>query len=439
MFYRMFSAKDTFITNERLTNTPKTGSNFGACEILHVHKVMQSLTASYAHILTKFDLAEIAPLTGSATNVIYKLRLTDTQHDKTLPYSFDLEVQAVTQDWDEGRGRDVDFFSDLGVANWDKAKSNVWWTTAGASGSGPIVSAHFDTGHENLDVDVTSIVREWLSGNLTNNGFLVRLSSSMEADSSDYYVKMFHGRNTHFHDKRPFLEAQWDDHETDDRNNFYFGVSGTLAMNHVVRGQLVDIPGVTSLNVVITDASGTILSASGSRYTTGKYSVTFALPSASYSGSTFFDTWSNGATTYMVGDFEVDGVQYSPNIQTKRYVVNISNLKDVYDLSESPRLDLFIRPNDYNPARVLTASLDANGTVITRGFYKIINDRTDEVVVPFSTGSLEYTRLSYDERGNYFKLNMNSLSSGNIYRILFLLDADGQTQYIDQSFKFRVV
>lgn len=443
MFYRIFAAKDTFITSERLNGgVPRTGSNCGGSEILHVHKYIEAnLTASAAHILTKFDLSEIADVTGSAVPQFW-LSLTDTEHDQTLPSSFDLEIQAVTQDWDEGKGRDVDFFSDKGFANWDKAKSNVFWTVPGASGSGPKVTAHFDTGHENLDVNVTPIVEQWLSGNIVNNGLLIRMSSTLEADDQDYYVKMFHGRTTHFTDKRPFLEARWDDTFRDDRNNFFFGVSGTLFLNRIVRGELQNIPsvGTGSVYVRVADLSGTVASFTGSWSQTGRYSVSFAIPSGNFSGSTFNDIWTDSsANVLMSGTFAIGGNLNQQDVQTKRYFVSVFNLKDTYDGDERPRLDMFVRPSDYNPARVLTASLGANGTVVTKGYYKIVNDSTEDVVVPFGTGSLEYTRLSYDQKGNFFNLNMKSLAPGNVYRILFLLDVDGQRQYVDQSFKFRVI
>ena len=445
MFYRIFSAKDTFITNERLSGgTPLTASNCGASEILHVHKYMESSgTGSFAHILTQFDISELADVTGSSTPIEYWLKLTNAQHDQTLPYSYDLEIQTLSQPWDEGRGQDVDSFSDKGFANWVKAKSNLYWTSPGAVCTGSIVTAYFDDGHENLEVNITPIVHEWLSGSITNNGLLIKLSSSLESDNSDYYIKMFHSRTTHFKDKRPYIEARWDDSVKDDRNNFVFGVSGTLALNHVVRGQLENISavGTGSIAVIVNDASGTLGIFTGSYVSTGRYNVTFALPSSSYSGSLFHDVWvsiTNNSTLYMSSSFSIAGNLNFTDTHTKKYFVNISNLKDEYNLDERVRLDTYIRPFDYNPARVLTASLDDNGTVITKGYYKIVNDRTDEVVVPFGTGSLEYTRMSYDQKGNYFNVVMKSLSPGNLYRILFLLDIDGQRQYIDRGFKFRV-
>ena len=191
MIYRIFPSKDTFITNYRLNSVPRTGSNFGSSEILHVFKqagisgsVGSTATASLGRILSSFDLGTYAALTASgefpSSGVSFFLKMYDAQHCGELPTSYDVEVQALSQPWDEGRGHDVDNFSDRGVANWDKAKSNLFWTIPGASGSGAISTFHFDDGHENLDVDVTEIVQQWLSGTITNNGFLLKISSSQE-------------------------------------------------------------------------------------------------------------------------------------------------------------------------------------------------------------------------------------------------------------------
>lgn len=454
MFYRIFAQKDTYITNEKLNNVQRTGSNFGSSEILHIHKltgmsgaVGVAASSSYARILTKFDLTGITSLTASgdapSTGLQYYLRLCDARHDKTLPSSFDIEVQAVSQDWDEGKGRDVDTFRDLGVANWDKAKSDVWWSVPGASGSGVIAKTHFDVGSEDMEVNVTEIVEQWLSGTLTNYGFLVKLSSSQEANSQDYFVKMFHGRETFFKDRRPHLEVRWDDSLTDDRNNFFFDASGSLFLYHRVRGTLQNISGIGtgSIGVRIVDASGTITTVTGSYVKTGIYSASFAIPTGSYSGSLFRDIWfrlGSPSSWHMTGSFGISGEPDEQDLKPKTYFVSLTNLKDCYDSTEVVRINMYARPHDYNPAQVLTSSVNPYGLVITDGYYRIINDRTDEVVVPYSTGSLKYTRLSYDRNGNYLKLYMSSLSTGNIYRISFLFNVDGQSQHIDQGFKFKV-
>lgn len=456
MIYRIFGLKDTFITNHKLNNVPRTGSNFGSSEILHVYKqaglsggVGYSASSSIARIITKFDLGSISDMMSTGdmplSGVFYFLRLASATHDKTLPYSFDIEVQALTQDWDEGRGRDVDFFSDKMTANWDKAKSTTWWTTPGASGSGPIAVAHFDTGQEDMLVDVTDIVNAWVSGTTTNNGFLVKMSSTLETDSQDYYIKMFHGRETFFQDRRPYLEARWNDLVADHRNSFYFDVSGTLSLYNSIRGQLTNIPsiGTGSIGVRIVDISGSSIGLTGSfSGRTGVYSVTFAIATGTLSGSYFNDIWFNQAVPsqwFMTGAFGIGAGMGNQSVTPKRYYVAVPSLKDSYTTDEKVRLGLFVRPQDYNPARVLTASLDSHGDVMLRGYYQIANDRTSEVVVPFGTGSLDHTRLSFDQNGNYFNMYMSSLSPGNVYRLKFLFYVDGQRQIIDPDLKFRVI
>lgn len=453
MIYRIFAQKDTFITDVQVNGVQRSGSNFGASEILHLYKIAPASgsigvpsTASIARVLTQFDLTGLLNIPNlPGRGVAYFLKLTDAQHKRTTPSSFDVEVQALSQSWDEGKGRDVDNFSDKGVANWDKAKSNVFWGTKGGTSVGAIATSHFDDGHENLEVDVTDIVQSWITGSVTNNGFLVKLSSSQEADSQDYYIKMFHGRNTFFKDKRPYLEARWDDSTRDDRNNFLFDVGGSLFLRHVVHGQLQDLPlvGTGSIGIRITDTSSSLLIVTGSHVSTGVYSASFTVPTGSYSGSIFNDIWfdlANPGQGLMTGTFGIGDSLNVTDVSPKKYFVSVVNLRDTYEDDELVRLNLFVRPHDYNPARVHTASLDANGTVITKAYYRITNDRTDEVVVPFSTGTLEYTRLSYDQKGNYLSIYMSSLSPGNVYRLSFLFDVDGQRQYVaDAGLKFRVV
>ena len=451
MLVRIYPTKDTFVTDYRRNSVPQTGSNFGASEILHVYKQAGNsvVTGSLARILSQFDLTLFQQLTGSgrmpSSGVQFRLNMSDAQHCGTTPSSYDVEVQAVSQSWDEGKGRDVDDYSDRGFANWDKRTSTQLWSVTGSSGIGVISVQHFDVGDEDLDLDVSDIVNSWLGSTVTNNGFLVRMSSTLETNSLEYYRKMFHARNTHFPDRRPYVEARWDDSVRDDRNNFFWGVAGTLYLYNVVRGQLTDIDGVGTgqLGVKISDLSGTIKFVTGSHTgMTGIYSASFAVPTGSYSGSLWKDTWfrlSAPTTWYMSGAFGIADDFAKQDLSPDQYFVTVVNLQDTYEAAEDVRLDLYVRPKDYNPAQVLTGSLSSLGTVVTKAYYRITNDRTREVAVPFSTGALEYTRTSYDRRGNYLRLRMDTLSPGEVYRLTFLLDVNGQRQYVDQGFKFRVV
>lgn len=453
--YRIYPSKDTFITNYRRFNVAQTGSNFGKSQVLRLFRVAPIsgsstyVSGSNSRVLIKFDLSDVTDLTGSGkanvNTLEYYLRLKNAQHPDTLPYSYDVEIERLARDWDEGRGVDVTSYSDKGVANWEKAKSNVFWTTTGSDITGSMrVEYHFDEGDEDLLVNVTSIVNSWLTGNIPNNGFLIHLSSTLESGNTDYYYKSFHSKQTHFLDYRPYLEARWDDSIKDDRDNFVFDNTGSLYLYNVIRGQLTNIAeigtGSNVLTVRIIDASGTVKTLSASHTgITGIYSASFALATGSYSGSLFQDIWYLGSKSYLTCSFVPTGDFSKCVSRPARYVVNVANLKNSYERDEQTRLQLFVRSVDYNPAVVATASLDPTGLVITKAYWRVVNDRTEEVVIPFGTGSTENTRLSYDKNGNYFDLYCSSLSSGNVYRLSFLFDVDGEQQIIDKSFKFKVV
>lgn len=458
MIYRIYPSKDAVITNRQRNGVPQTGSNTGLTETLPIFKIAGISgstnvygSASVARALLAFDLSEIAALTASGMaptgNISYTLVLRDAVHDQSLPYSYDMEFGVLTRDWDEGRGNDSDEFLDPGVTNWVKAKSNVYWSSPGGDITGSrayTLPYHFDKGDEDVNLDVGYVVGSWLTGGLPNYGFLARISSSLESSSeyNDYYVKKFHGRATNFPDKRPFIEAGWDDSVCDDRHNFVFDYSGSLYLFNVVRGALTNVAGVGtgSLYVRVSDASGTVGVYTGSYAgQVGVYRVTFAIPTGSYSGSTFYDVWFSGSAAYMTSSFVPGGGFARPDVAPRKYYVSIPNMKNDYYRNERVRFNMFVRPDDYDPALVTSASLGTYGAVITRGYYQITNDRTDEVVVPFGTGAIETTRLSYDQKGNYFNFYMSALSPGNVYRIVLLFDVDGQRQLIDEGFKFRVV
>jgi hypothetical protein len=406
----------------------------------------------------QFDLGAFQDLTASLQapeHPMWRLNLKDARHAETLPSSYDIEILSVTTAWDEGPGFDEETFLDLGQANWVQAKKTTYWTTPGGDvETGLIDTFHVDQGPENVDADVSTQVERWLGINPLplnptngNNGFLLRVSSSQEVDPFDYFVKKFHGRSTNFLDRRPYLEARWDDSIRDDRSNFVFDNSGTLYLYNEVRGQPVNIPGITSgpdcLTVRIEDLSGTLLVASASwTGQPGIYSCSMLLPTGSYSGSVFSDIWFLGNRAYMTGNFMPTDNFAQPTLSTGRFEVDMPNLKNEYSVDEDPELRVFVRPFDYNPAVVNTGSVSPVGTIINRGYYRIDNDRTKEQVVPFGTGSYQggtdWTRLSYDGNGNYFSFFMSCLAPGQVYRVVFLFDQDGRKQIIDRGFKFRI-
>lgn len=457
MIYKLVPIKDTFITNVKVRSVPQTGSNVGSSEVLDLFKVSgisgsagSASTGSLSRILMQFDFSKISELTSSnkipSSGVSFYLKMYDAKHVGTIPTSYDVKILPLSKSWDEGRGLDTDYFRDKGFANWDKAQRTTHWTSKGGDYLEDVTaSCHFDLGDEDLEVNVTDIVYSWLTGGLPNSGFMVKLADAEESNYTDYSKKRFFSRTSHFCDKRPVLELRWDDSLKDDRGVFIFDYTGSLYLYNKKKGQLRDIEGIGTSNDVLTvtiyDQSGSVLVVSGSHTgRTGIYSASFLLPSSSYSGSVFHDAWSApDGRTFMTGTFYPSSDVSSESNEQESYTVKVTNIRPEYENDEEVRLNLFVKTKTYNPSVVLTGSLSLRNTVVEKGYYRIDNLLTGQSVIPLGTGSVETTRLSYDENGNYFNFNMNSLCSGEVYKIVFFFDVDGQLQRIDEGISFKVI
>jgi len=73
-------------------------------------------------------------------------------------------------------------------------------------------------------------------------------------------------------------------------------------------------------------------------------------------------------------------------------------------------------------------------------YYSVLDGRTDDVIIPFGTGSL----ISCDSTGNYFNLWMNGLQAERYYKFQFRVVSGSNTteetiQHFDDDFTFKVV
>ncbi len=141
---RYFANKDNTITNAYKADltTRGTGSNMGASDILESFVLFGQATSSanvgtaeQSRILIGFDMSEI--LSDISTGVVpsssvdYVLRLYNAPHGGTTPLSYSLDVAMVRSDWNEGRGLDMDNYSDYGYSNWIKPNAPGTWNGRG--------------------------------------------------------------------------------------------------------------------------------------------------------------------------------------------------------------------------------------------------------------------------------------------------------------------
>ena len=359
------------------------------------------------------------------------------------------------------------------------------WSTAGGdyyTDSSSSFDASFPKGDEDLEVDVTTLVEQWINsggnvlGSKENHGFGIRLSSSYEAyDASSnpagavisYYTKKFFARSSEFYFDRPVLEARWDSTRKDNRGNFYLSSSlapaaenlNSLFMYNYIRGNLRDIAGSSTaipvLNLYYSSGSvpeGTaryfrnssnaaVNFLSASRVSKGVYKATFSATSSAVTSTYPYlvDVWTMSGSELHTGSVivpkEHSFSNYNPN---SKYVMKVKNLKPKYTRGQTERFRLYVREKNWSPNIYTTAKSEPENLLIESASYQITRASDKKIVIPYGTGSTGETILSYDSDGNYFDLDMDLLEEGYTYELKLSFYEDSLSSYREQPYTFKI-
>ena len=459
---RYFAIADNTITNAYKENliTRGTGSNMGQADILEVFSIYGQVTTSSAEasrVLLQFNTTSISsdrtagtiPTSGS---VKFYLNMFNAPHAETLPVDYTLTVSAVSQSWEEGYGLDMETYSDLTHdstgSNWIKRGTLGSWSTAGGDyHASPTFEQTFTEGYEDLSIDVTSLVEQWIAESKNNYGFGVQLSSSQESTNRSFFTKKFFARSSEYYFDRPVLEARWEDTIKDDRGVFYASSSlasatdnlQTLYLYNRIRGRLKNIP-VVGTNDILVDlyesAGGSQIGASftGSHVSTGIYKCQVY---ADTTDTSIVDVWHSASVQYHTGSITVKSLTAEASSPSDKYVLKISDAKNYYKNDGFERFRLYVRPRNWSPNIYTVAKSTPETTIIHSASYEVFRIMDNKLVVPHGTGSTLHTLMSYDIEGNYFDLDMDMLEAGYDYGIRFSFYDDYTTSWKDQSYEFR--
>lgn len=294
--YKIFAEKDTTLYSDYKT------MNTGLDPILELTKNISLVYASQssaARILIKFADTDIANVkntyigTGSYSAYL-KMYLADATG---LPTNYTLEARPIYGDWDMGTGQFGDNPITTDGTSWQRRvlANNTDWTTysfpAGVTGSfttlnpggGNWYTSSVTTQSygvytdKDITLDVSSMVAAYLTGSLTNNGFLIKTSGSLEFDPDYTYKLNFFSRDTNTI-YPPVLEFRWDD----SRYNVT-GSTATLANSQDIRVSIANNKGefnedeIYRFRLNVRDQYPTRTFATSSLYTVAKY-----LPTSSY-------------------------------------------------------------------------------------------------------------------------------------------------------------
>lgn len=483
--YRILSAsKDAYITNKIINNRFRaTDANLGQAGTLDLFKLYNESTISSesrpienSRILIKFDLSEVTKMHNDGIidvgNNSFKayLKLHDIYGGQNTPNNFKIIAFPLSKSFDEGNGYDVVNYSDVGQTNWITASYNNGivseWNEPGANSSGSlgdvnidvIVSGtipglndpisfssemYFETGEEDLILDVTNFVSASSMNLIDNHGFLVALSGTYEKNSKSYFVKRFASRNTLNSAIRPKLILNFDDSILDNHQNFEFDTSGSLYLHNFSRGNLTNLisgssgTSVTGENCMILkiqtgsfskqfDVSQIIR---GNTRISGIYSSSFAISSfdeslydhIQSSGSiTFNEIWSNEqeTVTYLSSSFTIKQTNRNIiNLGEQRFVTRILNLKHRYKNDEKVRLRVFVESADRELVLRKTP-YETPSELFNNMYYRIRDFDSGDILVPFSETA---TKLSHDTKAMYFDFYMSSIPKGRTYIFDFMI------------------
>ena len=99
-----------------------------------------------------------------------------------------------------------------------------------------------------------------------------------------------------------------------------------------------------------------------------------------------------------------------------------------------------VRKKDWSPTIYNVATSFVPSEIIESASYKIVRITDNLEVIPYGTGSLLHTGLSYDVSGSYFDLDMNILETNYAYQVKLCFYDGATNSWKEQpdTFKFRV-
>ena len=385
---------------------------------------------------------------------------------------------------------DTDVFTMTKVQRGGKTR----WNTAGgdfhevgytAGKNLPHYKFDLVEGTEDVEVNITSLVEEWIAAESTvdpdreSYGVLIKMSGSFEDGSlqRSYYTKRFFARGTEFFFKRPCIEARFDDSIRDDRANFYKSSSlatgpenlNTLYVYNYTRRGLTNMPilkapdpngqnqttGEALLKVrlypeihksakpITLPKGGGVgadnnTHANGYLHKTGIYSASLA-----YTGSAtkVYDVWSDANNNQLFTGSAIYVKTHSPlpyNNADEEYIISMPNLKPTYRTKDKPTLRVNVRKKDHQPNIYTVASNKLENEVLYNVYYRAYRIVDHQDVVSYGSGSIPHTKMSYDSSGSFFKLDMSLFEPGYMYALEVSTDSYEQNIVNKDQFKFRV-
>ena len=328
--------------------------NSGLDEIIEIGKTYYGSVKDISRTFIKFDIASISQSisAGNVNSNFSAFLILKASNSEEIPLNYTIYANAVSQSWTMGTGTKFDNTTTDGIS-WKYRNGITLWqdntiggsavynpgTTGSANAEGGTwytasqASQSFSYQSDDVRMDVTGLVKLWISGSIPNEGFVVHHSLENEENTVDYGIlKFFSKESVTIYE--PKLELDW--------NDFLF-----------VTGSLTAMP-------------------------QSDYKVTFTNLKKSYERNSKIKIRLNGRELYplkvFTGSFEYDQTKYLPTASH-------------YQLQDEVSGDVIIPFSDYSKISCDASGsyfiLDLNSLPIKRIYrikLKITSDGIDEVI-----------------------------------------------------------
>jgi len=389
-YYFLFPEKDATL----YSHPDRIKMNTGGDEILEIVKEKGSSDPRYypSRVLAKFKSSEIqstiTDIVGNSdfqSNAKCFLQLSSTEH-KNLTTTLNLEAFAVSQSWDEGTGRYSNLPTSSNGCSWvyrdNDTTATQWSTSSFSQQSTGSISA----------LGITKGGGSWYTG----SGF----------QGSQQFLK---GDNLDVNLEVTTIVKYWS--------------SSLFASNTYTDSDdpATDALGIENEGIIIKQPDSVEEDTSGS-FGEMKY---FSVDTHTIYPPRLAFKWD-------------DSIHSSQSLAKTEGELNISFYRNKEEYNQNDETTFRIHVRDKYPVRQFTSSSNYlnPGYLTTSSFYSIRDAHTEEEVIPFDT---DYTKISADSDGMYFKIYMKGLQPERYYRVLFKhINNDGTTIY-DNNYHFKVI
>lgn len=367
---------------------------------------------------------------------------------KQIAASFDLICFPINKYWEEGRGYDLTKERYLvkqngntqfsGVSNWNNATSAIVWDQPGIF-SNPTASTnfystqHFDIGDEDIDMDVTDIIKDWLSGGSENNGIALSYRRDYELLSTETrYISSFFTEKTNSAFK-PYLEVCYNQVVQDDRKQVSNNRFSNLFLYTFSGHNFSNIKNLSSVTVDI--KKGNTIVYSGlvpTQLSTGIYYIN-VLMSGATSGEKYTDTWNNiNFSDYdnqnIIQTFQIQKDYYTSTRPTiNEYVIETYGVEQGMIVNQDDKLRV------YCDLRV-NFSIQKPSTSYSLQYRLIMNNQVE--TIPWTEVN---QAIINDCKTNYFDLDASWLLQNQTYQINFKINEMGTSRVMPERIDLKVI